>query len=158
MGFPPPPPRHTAAERTANTCSFNTICMGLKLPQDSNRLFQWLSTVDASGTAQPVEWPGYTAQTIWNTNFFPCPSRPRRLWDPPSLVFNEYGDSFPEVKRPGRESDHSPTFGPRLRIWMYISTPSIRPHSVKTDFTLQYGWNLTNACSTVYYFTRFSAR
>jgi hypothetical protein len=33
---------------------------------------------------------------------------PDRLWCPLSLLFNGYRNSFPEVKRPGREVDHSP--------------------------------------------------
>ena len=31
-----------------------------------------------------------------------------RTWDPPSLLYNEYRASFPEVKRPGCGVDHPP--------------------------------------------------
>jgi hypothetical protein len=48
------------------------------------------------------------------TGYFPrerqeCSSskRPHPLWDPSSILFNGYRDSFPWVKRPGREVNHS---------------------------------------------------
>jgi hypothetical protein len=39
---------------------------------------------------------------------FSSPQRPDRLWGPPSLLFNGYRGSFPGVKQPGPEADHSP--------------------------------------------------
>ena len=35
-------------------------------------------------------------------------TRPNRTWGPPSLLYNEYGVSFPGVKRLGRGVNHSP--------------------------------------------------
>ena len=32
--------------------------------------------------------------------------RPDQLWDPPYLLFTEYGGFFPGVKLPGRDVDH----------------------------------------------------
>jgi hypothetical protein len=37
-------------------------------------------------------------------------TRPDRPWGPPSVLYNRYRGSFPVVKRPGREVDHSPPF------------------------------------------------
>jgi len=45
------------------------------------------------------------------------PTRPHQLWGPPSLRCNGYRGSFRGVKRPDRESHHSPLrLAPRLRM------------------------------------------
>jgi hypothetical protein len=55
---------------------------------------------------------------------FTSPSRPDRLWGPPNLLFNEYGDSFPLLKGPGREADHSPPTSTEIKnAWVDTSTP-----------------------------------
>ena len=56
------------------------------------------------------------------------PTRPDRFCEPPSLLFNWYGGSFPGVKRPGREVDHSLPFSVEVEIvwrWTCNSTPSV---------------------------------
>jgi hypothetical protein len=57
--------------------------------------------------------------------FFSSPRCPHRLWGPPSLLSNGYrGDLSPEVKRSGREADHSPPInGEAKNTWIYTSTP-----------------------------------
>jgi hypothetical protein len=41
------------------------------------------------------------------------------------------GGSFPGVKRPGREADHSPPSSAEVKNeWSYTSTPPIRLHGV----------------------------
>jgi hypothetical protein len=41
------------------------------------------------------------------------------------------GGSFPELKRPGREADHSPLSSAEVKnAWRYISIPPIRHHGV----------------------------
>jgi hypothetical protein len=41
--------------------------------------------------------------------FFFVPQRPDRLWSQPNFLYNGYRGLFPwGVKRPGRETDHSP--------------------------------------------------
>jgi hypothetical protein len=42
-------------------------------------------------------------------------TRPYLAWGPPSLLYNVYRVSFPEVKRPRRGVDHPPHLAPRLR-------------------------------------------
>jgi hypothetical protein len=43
------------------------------------------------------------------SRIFSPPSRPDRLWGPPSLLSNGYPEDLsPVVKRQGREADHSP--------------------------------------------------
>jgi hypothetical protein len=50
--------------------------------------------------------------------------RLERLWGPPSLLFNGYWGSFPGVKRPRREPDHSPPASAEIKkTWIYTSTP-----------------------------------
>jgi hypothetical protein len=53
------------------------------------------------------------------------PRRPERLWCPTNLLSNGYRGLFPrEVKRPGRETDHSPPASDEVKkMWIYTSTP-----------------------------------
>jgi len=48
--------------------------------------------------------------------------RPGRLWGAPSLLFSKHGRFFLGVKRPRRETDHSPPFEVKNE-WSYASTP-----------------------------------
>jgi hypothetical protein len=58
------------------------------------------------------------------------PCRPDRLWGPPNLLYNGYGGSFPGVKRPRREADHSPPASAEIKkMWIYNPLP-IRLHGV----------------------------
>jgi hypothetical protein len=55
---------------------------------------------------------------------FSFPSRPDRLWGPPTSYPMGTGSLFPGVKRQGREADHSPPISAEVKkIWIYISTP-----------------------------------
>jgi hypothetical protein len=55
---------------------------------------------------------------------FPGRRRPNLLWGPPSLLSNGYRGLSPGVKRPGRESDHSPPTSAEVKkTWVYTSTP-----------------------------------
>jgi hypothetical protein len=56
---------------------------------------------------------------------FSSPTRPDRLRGPPSLLPNTYRGALPpEVKRQGREADHSSSSSAAVRkAWSYISTP-----------------------------------
>jgi hypothetical protein len=72
----------------------------------------------------------------WRNVISPC--RPDRVWDPPNPISTWYRGSFPGVKRPGLEADHSqPTSAEVKKTWIYASTPPIRPHGVLLyNFTL----------------------
>jgi hypothetical protein len=76
-----------------------------------------------------------------------CTSKPRqyRLWGPPSLLSNGYREgSFPGVKQPEREADHSPPFCAEVKYaWSYTSNPQYiftAKHLVKhwVSFNLPY--------------------
>jgi hypothetical protein len=50
---------------------------------------------------------------------FSTPSRPYRLWGPPSLLCNGYQGLFPRL-----EADHSPPASVEVKkMWIYTSTP-----------------------------------
>jgi len=52
--------------------------------------------------------------------FISSAERQDRLWAPSSLVFNAYRHSLPEVKRPRREADHSPSSSANVKNeWGY---------------------------------------
>jgi hypothetical protein len=54
---------------------------------------------------------------------YPCFCVPPIQWVP--------GHLSPELKRPGREADHSPTTTVQVKkTWTYTSTPPIRLHGV----------------------------
>jgi hypothetical protein len=44
--------------------------------------------------------------------FFYIPRRPDRFWGPTCLLSNGYCGSYPAVKQPGREANHSPPIVP----------------------------------------------
>jgi hypothetical protein len=59
---------------------------------------------------------------------------PYLLWGLVSLVFNGYQGSFPGVKRPGREVNHSPPSSAEVKNeWSYTSTPPICLHCVDRE-------------------------
>jgi len=60
--------------------------------------------------------------------FFSSPPRPPRIWGPPILLPSGYGGLFLlELKRPGREVDHSPPSSAKVKnAWICTSAPSIR--------------------------------
>jgi hypothetical protein len=52
------------------------------------------------------------------------PKRPDHLWGPPNLLFSGYWCSFPELKRMGRDVDHSTPSSARVKNeWICTSTP-----------------------------------
>ena len=68
-----------------------------------------------------------------STRFY-SPKRPDRLWGPPSLLLNGYRVSFPRVKWPLREVNHSPPSSAEVKNkWSYTSTPPICIHGVDRE-------------------------
>jgi hypothetical protein len=73
-------------------------------------------------------------------------NRPNRLWGPSSLIFNGCRSSFPgEVKRPGREVNHSPQFSVKVKNeWSYTSTPAECSHGAYSEgFTFTFTFTFT---------------
>ena len=64
---------------------------------------------------------------------------PYRLRGPSSLLFNGYRGSFPGVKRPGREADHSPPSS----VEVSGAAPHLPPYGLMT-------W--TGTASPLYFF------
>jgi hypothetical protein len=61
---------------------------------------------------------------VRGNRFFSSPKRPDRLWSSLRLPFNGHRFSFPEVKRPGREFNHSPqSIAEAKNDWSFTSTP-----------------------------------
>jgi hypothetical protein len=71
---------------------------------------------------------------------FTSPYRPDRLCDPPNVLIKWYRLSFPRVKRPCREVNHSPPTSAEFKNeCSYTSTPPIYLHGVDRDaFTFTY--------------------
>jgi hypothetical protein len=56
------------------------------------------------------------------SRIFSSPCRADRFWGPPSLLSNRYRGSFPGIKRPGREANHSPPASAEVKkIWIYTA-------------------------------------
>jgi hypothetical protein len=75
------------------------------------------------------------------SRIFFSPRRPDRLWGQPSFLSKRVlGAISPEVKRPGREPDHSPPASAEVKkIWAYTSTPHTRSgYLVNTGTTLPF--------------------
>jgi hypothetical protein len=70
-----------------------------------------------------------------------------RLWGPPNLLYCGHWSSFPGIKLPGREVNHSPPSSAEVKNeWGYTSVPPVYPHGVeRKDFIFAYiamhrGW------------------
>jgi hypothetical protein len=69
---------------------------------------------------------GVGVQVPVGVRIFTSPCRPDRLCGSPNFLSNGYrgGALSQQIKRPGREADHSPpTSAEFKKIWIYISTP-----------------------------------
>jgi hypothetical protein len=76
---------------------------------------------------------------------FTSPCCPDRLCGPHNLLSNVPGDPSPEVKRPGREADHSPPTSAEVKkTWIYTSTPPYNFVSTGTRTPLPYLFNIVN--------------
>jgi hypothetical protein len=75
-------------------------------------------------TSYGLEDRGFGVRVPVGSRIFSSPRRPDRLWvHPTSYKMGTWG-SFPEVKRPENEADHSPPANAEVKkMWMYTSTP-----------------------------------
>jgi hypothetical protein len=90
------------------------------------------------GTATRLRGRRFWVRTQVQTILFYSPKRPYRLWGPPSFAFNECLLSFQEVKRPGREANHSPPSSAEVKNeWSHTHNPPVYLNGVDRDnFTL----------------------
>jgi hypothetical protein len=92
----------------------NKICISIKI------LSRDRSVGIAAGYGLDDQGVGVRVQV--GARIFISPCRPDRLWDPPSQWV--LGALSPEIKRLGREADHSPPTGAEAKkTWIYTSTP-----------------------------------
>jgi hypothetical protein len=58
------------------------------------------------------------------SRIFSSPRRPDRFWSPPKLLSNGYQEALSsEIKRPGREADHSLSNSAEVnKMWIYTPT------------------------------------
>ena len=82
-----------------------------------------------AGIAQSVQRlaTGWTVRTSNPGGGEVLHARPDRPWGPPSLLYNGYRVSFPEVKRPGRGVDHSLPSSAEVKesVELYFCFPSV---------------------------------
>ena len=68
---------------------------------------------------------------------------PDLLWAPPSILLTGYRNSFPGIKRPGREVNHSPPSSFAVTNgWNRASVPQLCVHAVERDnffFSIPFG-------------------
>ena len=71
---------------------------------------------------------------VWTKCCFSSLKYPEWFWGPDSLLFDEYRGSFPQIKRPGRETDHlSPSVAEVKNYWSYTSTYPVCLHGVDKE-------------------------
>jgi hypothetical protein len=79
-------------------------------------------------TEIPQYWTKYGIDDLVSNSgmgngFLSCPHSPDGLWDPPRPLFNMSQGSFPGVKRPGLDVDHSPPPSTNVQNeWSYTFT------------------------------------
>jgi hypothetical protein len=76
---------------------------------------------------------------------FSSPQCPDRLWGPPSHLSNGNRGLFPrEIKRLGREADHSPPSSAEVKkTWIYTSTP---PYAFMSQCLISYAQGQLYLC------------
>jgi hypothetical protein len=84
----------------------------------------WDSVVSIA-TRYGLDDRGIGVRVLVGSRIFSFPRRPYRLWGPLNLYLMGTGVSLSSrLKRPGRESDHSPTASAEVKkMWIYTSTP-----------------------------------
>jgi hypothetical protein len=94
--------------------------------------------------------PGFYLGLSWQGQKNPFPKRPDHLWGSPNLLFSGYWCYFLELKRTGRDIDHSTPSSAGVRNdWIYTSTPLCSFMSWKgTSYlaTCSKAWNVYKCC------------
>jgi hypothetical protein len=122
---PLPPPKLTWFYREAHVPSRPSMCDLPYAKRHWNRFcykYCYVQSVQRLATGWTVRGSNPGGGEIFRT-------RPDRPWGLPSLLYNGYRVSFPEVKRPGRGVDHPPTSSAevkeRVELYLYsLSGPS----------------------------------
>jgi len=94
---------------------------------------KWHCTLLRAGIAQWVQQlaTGWTVRGSNSGGGEICRTRSDWPWGSPSLPYNGYRVSFPEVERPGRGVNHPSHLAPRLKKeWNYTSTPPLGLHGL----------------------------
>jgi hypothetical protein len=100
-------------------CPFHYACPLFKIISYDHQLGAGIATVYG------MDDRGVGVRVPLRSRIFFSPRRPYGTWGPPSFLSNGYRGFFlPEVKRPGREADHSPPNSAEVKkIWVYTATP-----------------------------------
>ena len=73
-----------------------------------------------------VDWTVHDSNLIMDKIYSSAPKRPNGLCGTPSLLFSRYPGSFLEVKRSGREVNHSPPSSADVKNeWSCTSAPPV---------------------------------
>jgi hypothetical protein len=82
------------------------------------------NSVVGTATGYGLDVRGVGVRVPVGSRIFSSPCLPDRLSGPPSLLSKGYRGLSPELKRPGREADHSPPNNAEVKkMWIYTSTP-----------------------------------
>jgi hypothetical protein len=89
-----------------------------------------------SSLSLPTGWNDQSSNS--GRRFSSSPKRPDWLWAPASHLFSGYLDSFPGVRQPGRDADHSPPPNAEVKSERsYTSTlPSVASWRVRDNFAI----------------------
>jgi hypothetical protein len=119
-------------KRTVKTVGIPAAIRTQHLPNTSQKVTAWAKLNHVS--VQPFNTAVTTYRLIYcgtGNRFFFHPKCLNRVWGPPSLLLHVYRLTFPGIKRPGREVDHSPQPSAEVKNeWSYTSNPSICFHDV----------------------------
>ena len=87
-----------------------------------------------------MDWAVQRLELASGKRFFSSPKCPYRPWDAPSLLFSGYQASFPRLKWPGCEVNHSPPFSAKCKNeWSCTSALPLCLHGMdRENFTFYF--------------------
>jgi hypothetical protein len=105
-------------------CPFRSDVSAVNAVLWSALIFSYFRDCDISYRVPSVGWAVRNSNPRSSMRCFSSPESPARVWGPPSPLFNGYRSSLRGVKRLGREADHSPPSGTKVKYeWSYSSDP-----------------------------------